>query len=217
MPGEMVPLLLIQAHSRRDGMGSLSTVQSGVWSSWQSSHNAPGVCKFCNRARGGPDILTLRRPISTYSGQGVAKPGVNPQEHTIIHMRGSEPFAGKNEPRMTKDPLEVKPDSHDQKLDRMSRLNFGKVYTVEHNVKVMPVGSISRSSMPKLLGYARESFSRVGRSNEARYQHGRTPSAFAPAYNEFTLDNSHGYSAGTAAIVPDYFAHTSFHPPSSGR
>ena len=86
---------------------------------------------------------------------------------------------------MTKDPLEVTPDTWDQKLDRMSRLNFGKVYTVEHNVKVMSVGKISRSSMPKLLGYASESFSRVGRNYEARYRHGRTPSAFAPAGNEF--------------------------------
>lgn len=86
---------------------------------------------------------------------------MNPQDHAVIHMKHSEPFNNSPEPRITKEPLEVKPAAHDQKLDKMSRLNFGRVYTVEHNVKVMPVGKISERSMPKLRGYARDSFSCV--------------------------------------------------------
>jgi hypothetical protein len=86
---------------------------------------------------------------------------VNPREHAVIYMRPSEPFNNSSEPRITKEPLEVRPAAHDQKLDKMSRLNFGRVYTVEHNVKVMPVGKISDGSMPRLRSYARDSFSRV--------------------------------------------------------
>jgi hypothetical protein len=56
---------------------------------------------------------------------------------------------------MTKEPLEVTPATFDQRLDPMSRLNFGKIYTVEHNVKVLPVGKISERSMPKFLSYAK--------------------------------------------------------------
>lgn len=100
---------------------------------------------------------SLHRPIHTYSGQGTAKPGVKAEDHAIIYMAGSAPFCGAGEGPMLKHSLEVKPASVDQKLNKMSRLNFGKIYTVEHNVKVMPVGKITEESMPKLLGHARSS------------------------------------------------------------
>ncbi|RMJ29080.1 hypothetical protein PHISP_00023 [Aspergillus sp. HF37] len=97
-------------------------------------------------------------PICTYSRQGVAKPGINAQDHAVIYMTGSEPWTSPAEPRMTKEPLEIMPDRPDKKLDKMSRLNFGKVYTVEHNVKVMPVGKVTERSKPKLEGYISRAF-----------------------------------------------------------
>ncbi|RHZ55170.1 uncharacterized protein CDV56_107028 [Aspergillus thermomutatus] len=96
--------------------------------------------------------------ITTYDGQGVAKPGVDPAKHAIVYLRGSMPTCKANEPRMIKEPLEVEPARPDEKLDEMSRLNFGKVYTVEHNVKVRPVGMISWSSMAKFRGYVSNEF-----------------------------------------------------------
>jgi len=42
-----------------------------------------------------------------------------------------------------------------QKLDPMSRLNYKKIYTVEHNVKVMGVGRVTKESLAALLGYWR--------------------------------------------------------------
>ncbi|EAW14327.1 uncharacterized protein ACLA_073620 [Aspergillus clavatus NRRL 1] len=98
-------------------------------------------------------------PITTYGGQGVAKLGVIPEQHAVVYMRGTRPRYGSHEPRMTKDPLEIEPATPDQKLDPMSRLNFGKVYTVEHNVKVLPVGIISPRSMNDFRGYARTEIS----------------------------------------------------------
>lgn len=56
---------------------------------------------------------------------------------------------------MSKEALEVEPAKPDQKLDPMSRLNFGKVYTVEHNVKVLPVGRITDGSMARFNSYVR--------------------------------------------------------------
>lgn len=94
------------------------------------------------------------RPITTYSGQGVAKAGIDRSKHAIIHMRGNRPRAVQSEPRMVKEPLEVDPARPDQKLDSMSRVNFGKVYTVEHNVKVLPVGKITEASRARFLEYA---------------------------------------------------------------
>lgn len=60
------------------------------------------------------------------------------------------------EPQMSKAPIEVRPDSVDQRLDPMSRLNFRKLFTVEHNVKVLPVGKVTERSMPAFLDYARQ-------------------------------------------------------------
>ncbi|KAE8390053.1 hypothetical protein BDV23DRAFT_155811 [Aspergillus alliaceus] len=94
-------------------------------------------------------------PVHTYSRQGVAKRGVDPSKHAIIYMDGTQPRYGPNEPGMTKEPLKVTPVSYDQKLDRMSRLNFGKTYTVEHNVRVLPIGHISEESIARFQNYAR--------------------------------------------------------------
>ncbi|KAI9043868.1 uncharacterized protein KD926_002759 [Aspergillus affinis] len=97
-------------------------------------------------------------PVSTYSRKGVAKTGVDASKHAIIYMQGTEPQRGSGEPQMMKEPLEVAPASPDQKLDYMSRLNFGKIYTVEHNVKVLPVGKITERSMPRFQNYAKSEF-----------------------------------------------------------
>ncbi|KAF7130889.1 hypothetical protein CNMCM5793_003759 [Aspergillus hiratsukae] len=111
-------------------------------------------------------------PITTYDGKRVAKAGVNPENHAIIYMRGSVPTQKANEPQMTKEPLEVEPASPDERLDEMSRLNFSKVYNVEYDVKVHPVGMISWTSMAKFTSYLNNEFSdgpgQAGRQARAR-------------------------------------------------
>ena len=104
-------------------------------------------------------------PVNTYNGKGVAKRGFNDSDkaaHSIIYMKGEEPFQADDETGITKRPIMVIPAALDQKLDPMSRLNFGKVHTVEHNVRVMPVGRIDPKSLPYFEAYweakAKESF-----------------------------------------------------------
>lgn len=70
-------------------------------------------------------------------------------------MEGSRPAASQFEPRTLSKALEVRPVRPDNKLSPMSRLNFGKLFTVEHNVKVCPIGKITERSMPGFLSYAR--------------------------------------------------------------
>ncbi|KAL4938398.1 hypothetical protein BDV06DRAFT_231901 [Aspergillus oleicola] len=102
------------------------------------------------------DQLSLCFAISTYGGQGVAKRGVDPSRHAIIYMRDTRPAMSSQEPRMEKDPLEVVPEDPEQQLDLMSRLNFGRIYTVEHNVPMLPMGRIANGSMAKFFQYARD-------------------------------------------------------------
>lgn len=68
-------------------------------------------------------------------------------------MSDCQPSRLAKETGMTKDPISVDPSGPDQKLDQMSRINFGKMYTVEHNVKVMSVGNISEASKHLLVRY----------------------------------------------------------------
>lgn len=103
-------------------------------------------------------LTLLSRPITTYSGQGVAKSGVDRSKHATVYMRGGRPGTKAGEPKMPKEPLEVEPARPDQKLDPMSRLNFGKVYTVEHNVKILPVGRVTEASMAKFSAYIKAEF-----------------------------------------------------------
>lgn len=44
---------------------------------------------------------------------------------------------------MTKKPIKMIPDNERDKLDPFSRINYAKVYTVEHNVKVNFIGKIA--------------------------------------------------------------------------
>ena len=95
-------------------------------------------------------------PINTYNGQGVAKHGFNDRDiraHAIIYMIGCPSEGAIDEPEMRKQPIEVKPAAKDQQLDIMSRIHFGKVHTVEHNVKVMNVGHITQNSLQQFEVY----------------------------------------------------------------
>jgi hypothetical protein len=95
-------------------------------------------------------------PVNTYNGKGVAKKGFNESDraaHSIIYMKGEDPFQADDEFDIIKEAIAVIPANREQKLDRMSRLNFGKVHTVEHNVRVMPVGRVAQQSLPYFEGY----------------------------------------------------------------
>ena len=96
-------------------------------------------------------------PINTYSYQGVAKKGlsdVDRQAHAIIYMDDTKlAISSKEKGMMFKTPIAVTATNSEQKLHVMSRINFGKVYSVEWNVKVMPVGRVNAQSMAAFTGY----------------------------------------------------------------
>lgn len=48
------------------------------------------------------------------------------------------------------EPIRVMPTDPNAMMDPLSRLNFGKVYTVEYNVKVSDFGDVHSSSITNL-------------------------------------------------------------------
>ncbi|KAM5437156.1 hypothetical protein MferCBS31731_005573 [Microsporum ferrugineum] len=85
--------------------------------------------------------------INTYGERGLLKRGIDLNTHAAVYMRGSEPAP--NDPTRVPGlpPIMINPYSPREQLHSKSYLNFGKVFTVDHNIKVKPVGHVSEESM----------------------------------------------------------------------
>ncbi|CAN9439088.1 unnamed protein product [Alternaria alternata] len=79
-------------------------------------------------------------PIQTYKGQGATKQGLIVDDHGVIHTTASAPDLLPGE-KLTKYSVQVQPYK-DERLEPESRVNYGKAYAVEHNVKVLEVGMV---------------------------------------------------------------------------
>ncbi|PMD40892.1 hypothetical protein L207DRAFT_633837 [Hyaloscypha variabilis F] len=86
-------------------------------------------------------------PILTYGNRGVVKPGVHAETHTVVYSskRDGYTLAEGEEGRMHHRPIRVEIKDPSDKLDPMSRLNYAKIYTVEHNVKVLFIGRVAEN------------------------------------------------------------------------
>lgn len=54
---------------------------------------------------------------------------------------------------MNKDPLKIKLENQAHKLDPISRINLGRVHSIDHNFRVQSIGMVDERSIPKLLAY----------------------------------------------------------------
>ena len=92
-------------------------------------------------------------PIASYGSRGVAKRGVTKSEHAIIYTGKSVPEPtpaerpDRGEAGLRPQAVRVDTDHPTDKLDPMSRLDFGKVHTIQHNIKVKSFGKVNRDSM----------------------------------------------------------------------
>ncbi|KAI0169487.1 hypothetical protein GGR52DRAFT_469070 [Hypoxylon sp. FL1284] len=82
-------------------------------------------------------------PILTYDRRGCSKKGVRPSKHGIIYMAGQKPRLLKNEPDLGFSPVALHVYAEGEKLAKESRVNYSKLVTIEHNVKVFFIGSIT--------------------------------------------------------------------------
>ena len=96
-------------------------------------------------------------PITSYGHRGVGRPGVNKSEHSIIYtsktpqapLAAELPTRGEN--GMRDQAIRVNTDDPIDKLDSLSRLDYGKVHTIQHNIKVKSFGKVNPKSMYALI------------------------------------------------------------------
>ncbi|KAK4453128.1 hypothetical protein QBC34DRAFT_217348 [Podospora aff. communis PSN243] len=81
-------------------------------------------------------------PILTYERRACTKRGVKPNKHGIVYAVGGRPTMLKNEPTLGFPAVRVQLDLPTEKLAIESRVNYSKLVTVEHNVRVLFIGSV---------------------------------------------------------------------------
>jgi hypothetical protein len=91
--------------------------------------------------------------IYTYGGQGTAKNDVRPQDHAVVFVHGTEEPILLPEETSNKGAFPIIVEEQSENIDPMSRLDFSRVYTVEHNVKVLKIGRISPEHHERLERY----------------------------------------------------------------
>ncbi|KAK0861021.1 hypothetical protein LTR87_017118 [Friedmanniomyces endolithicus] len=106
--------------------------------------------------REGRDFCTAL-PVVSYGARGVSKFGVTKFEHGIIYTGSAVPEPlpaerpNRGERAMNATAIRVTPDAQGMKLDEMSRIDYAKVHTIEHNLKVAAVGVVHPASMEALI------------------------------------------------------------------
>ncbi|ROW06213.1 hypothetical protein VMCG_04552 [Cytospora schulzeri] len=81
-------------------------------------------------------------PILTYGNQGCLKYGVKPSKHGIVCEQGRPPMPLANEPPLGFSPIHVRMAASNEHISGPSRVNYSKLVTVEHNVKVFFIGRV---------------------------------------------------------------------------
>jgi hypothetical protein len=144
--------------------------------------------------------------ISTYGGRGTLKHGCTPSEHAIVYLTGTQPtrLDGEWERGMRKDPIEIEPASATETMDPASRLRFGKIHSIEWNVKVREIGVVSRKHKSKLLAYYQEEDGK-GFDDDEDYSE---PDTTEPKY----LQDQVNHSSASHAQANTMFGYASHQP-----
>jgi hypothetical protein len=120
----------------------------------------PSARKYVFQGNDSPNSYC--RPIHTYQGQATLKQNLpEAQQHAIIYTTPEPPYeywytaeSGEEvRENLSKDPIKVNKSKDigvDGDLGTASRLNYSKVYTVEHYVPVRNIGMVNEGWIPTL-------------------------------------------------------------------
>ncbi|KAF2215317.1 hypothetical protein CERZMDRAFT_35496, partial [Cercospora zeae-maydis SCOH1-5] len=99
---------------------------------------------------------SLAIPIISHQNHGVVNRNMDNGDHGMVHMGPAVPAPLPGERAMLPAAVRVIPDDPTEKLKPTSRINYGKIYTIEHNVKAKGVGMVHENSLQALLSQQSE-------------------------------------------------------------
>ncbi|PGG95074.1 hypothetical protein AJ79_10282 [Helicocarpus griseus UAMH5409] len=88
--------------------------------------------------------------IHTYEGRGINKTSIDQRTHAVIRTKDVPSDSSNYRSGMIRDEFIVEPEPGETLLGT-SLLDFGKVYTVEHNVKVKSLGKLTEKCTSLLI------------------------------------------------------------------
>ncbi|KAL2268518.1 hypothetical protein VTJ83DRAFT_3364 [Remersonia thermophila] len=149
-PGEVLKILWCEPHgARSDDAFSHRTV------SYNGSLFYSGIRRFIIvRTYQGHSSCV---PILTYGRLGCKKRGVKPQYHGIIHQHNKKPSILEGEPVLGVPPIKVRLSERTEKISPESRVNYSKLYSIEHNVRVFFIGSVDPDDFRNIFQPAADS------------------------------------------------------------
>jgi len=151
--GRVFKVLWAEPNTSGGGRGGGATVGGTVYSYRQTKHGEQLHAKvrrfvIVKSEKGSCICLS----IMSYGERATTKPGVHAEDHAIIYTTaGPKLVPGEENTGMVFKPVKVVPDNGRHKLDKASRLNYAKLYTVEHNVKVWFIGKVHRDYLLQVL------------------------------------------------------------------
>jgi hypothetical protein len=113
------------------------------------------LCEFLPLSRD----LTLANgisQISTHNGQGTT--ALRSQLEGVVFSGRTVPTLQHNEQGLQPVAIRIDLDDNATALHHTSRINYSKVYTIEHNVKVKPFGMVNRDHIRSLMDQFRTVF-----------------------------------------------------------
>jgi len=98
--------------------------------------------------------------ITTFGGKGGSRPiPGRPVDYVVLHSATVEPPRPYDEEGITRDPIAVIIEEGEQYISPIARLDCGRIYTVEDNLRTLKIGRVHPTSLPLLEQYYIESMS----------------------------------------------------------
>ena len=96
--------------------------------------------------------------ITSYGGTSTAQTSRGrPKDFVVLYSCAIEPPAPFPEEGIVRPPIAVIIEDGEQFISPLARLDCGRIYTVEDNLKIMKIGRVQPESLLKLEEYFRES------------------------------------------------------------
>jgi hypothetical protein len=150
-------------------------------------------------------------PLLTYQGQGTLKRGVKPDDHAAVFAENPKNLRLKEKllpgEKLRKKPFSIIIEDSREKIDPLTRINFSKIYTVEHNVKALKIGRIPDTDL--LRKYFIECIAGPEVTSQGSYTQASGPSAQMGESSECSGDrNTVLFSQTDIMLVPRPFGLT---------